>query len=100
MCTSHLLQKAKTKRNTHLRLSVNQNINIKLFLKVDNLLNFLLNGFNVIVLRDPEGNKRALVKRMVTLTFYKKYIKEIFQINSLVSLELTTNSPEFHSLRE
>ena len=32
---------------------MNQDINIKLFLELDNFVDFLLNSLNIIILRDP-----------------------------------------------
>lgn len=39
---------------SHLRLSMNQNINIKFFLELDNFVNFLLDGLNIFILGDPK----------------------------------------------
>ena len=41
---------------SYLRLSMNQDINIKLFLELDNFVDFLLNSLNIIILRDPAEN--------------------------------------------
>lgn len=41
---------------SHLRLSMNQNINIKFFLELDNFVNFLLDGLNIFFLGDPKEN--------------------------------------------
>lgn len=39
--------------NAHLWLSMNQDINVKLFLELDNFFNFLLDGLNILLLGDP-----------------------------------------------
>jgi hypothetical protein len=41
-------------KDANLRLSVHKHINVKLFLDLNNLANFLLDGFGVLLLRDPE----------------------------------------------
>lgn len=41
---------------THLWLSMYQNINVKLFLQLDNFVNFLLDGLNIFFLGDPKEN--------------------------------------------
>jgi hypothetical protein len=33
---------------------MNQNINIKFFLELDNFVNFLLDGLNIFILGDPK----------------------------------------------
>lgn len=41
----------------YLRLPMNKDINVKLFLKFDNFVNFLLDGLDILFLRDPKKKK-------------------------------------------
>ena len=43
----------KTMHYNHLWLSVHKNINVKLFLELDNLADLLLDGLNILFLRNP-----------------------------------------------
>jgi hypothetical protein len=61
---SHSLKQGKTslvntetpmiQYDANLRLSVHKHVNVKLFLDLNNLANFLLHGFGVLLFRDPE----------------------------------------------
>jgi hypothetical protein len=43
----------KTLHGNHLWLSVYKNINVKFFLELDNLADLLLDGLNILFLRNP-----------------------------------------------
>lgn len=55
-------------RKSHLRFSMNQDINVKIFLESNDLLDLCLDGFNVIILRDPDSNSttKALINTIET----------------------------------
>lgn len=76
---------------------MNQDINIKLFLELDNFVDFLLNGLDIFLLRN--SNQEQNYDKLLTQSNTCKEIGEL-KVHSLLGLVLTSNPSEFNGLRE
>lgn len=92
---------------------MDQDINVKLFLKLDDLVDFLFNGLHIFHFWDPAvGFSNKTFKGMNIVGIRKNpffltqiNIRKVFQTpvakdHPLVCLVFTTHSPEIHCLRE
>ena len=84
---------------TCLGFSVHQDIDIKLFLKLDNFVNFLLNRVDVIFLRHPTERKHYQNTGHEMDKTWRNACN-IVRNPLLFRLVFTSNSSEFHGLRE
>ena len=83
---------------------MDEHINIKFFLELDNFADFLLDGFNILLLRDPI-TKYGIVRTNSKICIFIDQKNDLTNgillwSHSLLSLVLTANSPELDGLRE
>lgn len=76
---------------------MNQDINIKLFLELDNFVDFLLNGLDIFLLRN--SNQERNYDKLLTQRNTCKETAEL-KVHSLLGLVFTSNPSEFNGLRE
>lgn len=48
---------------------MNQDIDVKLFLELNNFIDFFLDGADIVFLRDPKGTRCKIIVKLTTLTF-------------------------------
>lgn len=83
--------------HAHLRLPMNQDINIEFLLELDNFVDFLLDGLNIFLLRNPIQNSTVI---LVSVHRQAYIFKENMRIDSLLGLVFTAHPSQFNSLGE